>query len=421
MGPNTLFDKSFLQSLSVDESVWFDHFFSPVICPIFYVETLADLKKTPRAGSSRTPEDDVRILAEKTPVLSGAPCAHHMQLCIGNLLGQEAPHLGQVPIAGGRPVRSKDGKPGVVFQPSPEANAFSRWQRGQFLEIEHGVASSWRSMLATLNLREVGQRMRALGITPQTCRGVEEAYGVAACLVHSQAAPEEQLALLFEFVHIPVQLRGEIHGLWASAGFPPLAKYAPYAAHVLTVELFFQIALAAGHISAERASNRADIAYLFYLPFSHVFVSGDKLHRRCAAPFLKKGQEFVWAPDLKAGLSEIDQILSIVPEQEREVGLHKLAPRPPAGADNVASKLWERYSPGVREEERTVLDMDAAGERKLVDHVDEFAKAATAPEVAGIPSDELHSLTIERLVPPKRGKWWLIPKSVADDPRNRSG
>jgi hypothetical protein len=46
--------KSFLQSLSVDESVWFDHFFIPNICPLFYVETLADLEKSVREG--RTPE-----------------------------------------------------------------------------------------------------------------------------------------------------------------------------------------------------------------------------------------------------------------------------------------------------------------------------------------------------------------------------
>ncbi len=49
MGPITLFDKSFLQSLSIDESVWFDNFFYSVICPIFYVETLAEAHYIPLA------------------------------------------------------------------------------------------------------------------------------------------------------------------------------------------------------------------------------------------------------------------------------------------------------------------------------------------------------------------------------------
>ena len=74
MGPTILFDKSFLQSLSLDESVLFDHFFIPVICPLFYVETLADLEKAVRQG--RTPEEEVGIIAQKTPEVHGTPCAH---------------------------------------------------------------------------------------------------------------------------------------------------------------------------------------------------------------------------------------------------------------------------------------------------------------------------------------------------------
>lgn len=264
MGPTALFDKSFLQSLSIDESVWFDHFFLPIVSPLFFVETLADLAKQRKRGS-RTPEDEVRIIADKTPVLSGAPCVHHVQLCIANLLGHEAPHLGQIPVAGGRPVRGANGKPGVVFENSPEAEAFSRWQRGQFHEIEHDIASNWRVMLSELNLQEVAQRMRSLGITPQTCRSVKDAYGVAAAVVHSRNEPEQQIGLLFSFVHIPQHLRAEIVHRWSQAGFPPLAEYASYAAHVLMVEIFFQIALAANLISAERPSNRADIAYLFWV------------------------------------------------------------------------------------------------------------------------------------------------------------
>ena len=49
-GPITLFDKSFLQSLNLDESVWFDHFFLTNVCPLFYVETLADLGKPVNEG-----------------------------------------------------------------------------------------------------------------------------------------------------------------------------------------------------------------------------------------------------------------------------------------------------------------------------------------------------------------------------------
>ena len=46
MGPITIFDKSALQSLSMDESVWLDAFFLVNVVPLFYVETLADERAT---------------------------------------------------------------------------------------------------------------------------------------------------------------------------------------------------------------------------------------------------------------------------------------------------------------------------------------------------------------------------------------
>ena len=52
-----IFDKSFLESLSPDEAVWLDMYFTTFITPLFFVETLADLEKQMRGG--RTPEQIV--------------------------------------------------------------------------------------------------------------------------------------------------------------------------------------------------------------------------------------------------------------------------------------------------------------------------------------------------------------------------
>jgi hypothetical protein len=71
MGPIALFDKSFSQGISVDEAVWFDRFFLAVVCPVFYVETLADLAKEP---SKRGPaEVIVKDIANKFPEMGGSP------------------------------------------------------------------------------------------------------------------------------------------------------------------------------------------------------------------------------------------------------------------------------------------------------------------------------------------------------------
>src|SRR4029077_18071787 len=73
-GPSLLFDKSVLQSLSVDEAVWLDTFYFPCITPLFFTETLADLEKEVQKG--RSPEDVVGNLAQKTPI-GGAINIHH--------------------------------------------------------------------------------------------------------------------------------------------------------------------------------------------------------------------------------------------------------------------------------------------------------------------------------------------------------
>lgn len=275
MGPVALFDKSFLQSLSVDESVWFDHFFYPNICPFFYVETLADLTKTAEGRSGRSGEDEVRIVADKTPTLSGAPCVHHRELAVANLMGQRIPMNGQIPLAGGRRVRTTQGKAGVVYDASPEAQAFARWQQAKFHDVERAFAHDWRRMLMTLDLPATALRMKALGIDAQRCKTVHDAHAMATRLVRERTQPFEQMALLLAFLAVPPEGHREIIERWSFDQYRPLADYASFAAHVLAVELFFQIALGANLISAERASNRIDISYLFYLPFCMVFVSGD--------------------------------------------------------------------------------------------------------------------------------------------------
>jgi hypothetical protein len=93
---------------------------------------------------------------------------------------------------------------------------------------------------------------------------------------------------------------------WSIAEYPLLSDYAPSATFVLTVEVFFHVAMGVHLIAAERASNRVDIAYLFYLPLAMIFVSSGKLHYRCADLFLRPNQDFVvWGPDLREDLERL--------------------------------------------------------------------------------------------------------------------
>lgn len=415
MGPITLFDKSFLQSLTVDESVWFDQFFYSNICPLFYVETLADLSKT-SLRDGRTAEDEVKIIADKTPELHGGPCIHHQELCIGSLMGYRVPMTGQIPVAGARPVEGPDGKKGVVYDASPESKAFTRWQKREFAEVDREFAKGWRTMLSTLDLPGTAVRMQALGLDSKRCKSLDEAYSLAGALVKGKNKPFDQMALLFSFVSIPRELHRPILERWGVDMYRPLAEYAPYAAHVLTVELFFQIALGANLISSQRPSNRADIAYLFYLPFCAVFVSSDKLHRNCAKFFLRANQQFIWGQELKADLARLNTHYSQLSDDEKAKGIMSFARVPHGNDEDLVVKLWDAHIPSWRKSSsEKPIKLSPEREAELVKRLNEFAAAPTVKARIDDPKfSDPEQLAIQRFVHKRKGNWWLLPKDLKE-------
>lgn len=411
MGPiTTLFDKSFLQSLSVDESVWFDHFFLTNICPLFYVETLADLEKSVKEG--RTPEEEVGIIADKFPEMHGSPNAHHVDLFLSNLNGQQVPMTGQIPLAGGRPVKV-DGKRGFVFKQSPEAEAFTRWLRGEFLEIERLHAKAWREALSNLDLSKLSKHFQAIGIDHASCKSLDQAKALAQRIVTVQYIPKELMKLTHLFLNIPWDLNDQLFAGWRSAYFPSLESYAPYASYVLTLELFFQFSLASHLIGTQRASNRIDIAYLFYLPFCTLFVSSDRLHRRCAPLFLRNDQEFVWGPDLKQDLTRLNEHYGRLPNLTREKGVLSFAGDPPKEDNFLVAQLWDRHLPKWRKREEDRASNQPSDDSKIAERIKKLTNAPSAPlDQDYLNSKKLDMLSINRRVRRRKGSWWQIPKDL---------
>jgi len=415
VGPITLFDKSFIQSLSVDESVWFDHFFLANVCPLFYVETLADLEKQVRKG--RTQEEEVAMVADKFPEMHGSPNAYHVELSIADLAGHSVAMTGQIPLAGGRHVKV-DGKRGIVFEQSPEAEAFIRWQRGEFLEIERLHAKAWREALSNLDLGKALEHYRAMGIAGKSCKSLDHAKALAEEIVTVQYVPLQVMRLLHLFLSIPWELNDQVFGRWRRASFPALAHHAPYAAHVLTVDLFFQLALASHLIGTERASNRVDIAYLFYLPFCMIFVSSDRLHRCCARLFLRSDQEFVWGPDLKKDLANLNEYYSQLPDSTKNEGIFSFAPVPPKEGDFLIAQLWDRHFPKWRQRKQDQAAKQPLDEKKLIERLKRFRKAPGVPfDEESLKMKNVDMLSINRRVRKRKGSWWQVPEDldVGDD------
>ena len=410
MGPITLFDKSFLQSLSIDESVWFDHFFLPSVAPIFYVETLADLNKPTLKG--RTREREVSIIAEKFPDMNGMPCAHHTDLCISNLLGRSVPMTGQIPVSRGRSVKYA-GKTGAVLQQSLESEAFSRWQDNEFHEIERLYAHSWRQALQNLDLREVAGFFQALGINEKSCNNLQDANNLARAILHDMDKQSELMPSALIFLDIPYHLHQDIQKCWSIAGHPPLFEYAPYAAFVLTVELFFYIALAANLISSKRPSNHVDIAYLFYLPFCMMFVSNDRIHKSCAPLFLRDNQEFVWGQDLKKNLSQINTHYLQLPETTKEKGVITFSSDLPQIEDHLMERLWNRLLPKLQEMKEGDTPNRSTAKPTLEEIMEEIKVMENAPPLSPEEIDfdpqNIDAVIIERRTRRIKGSWRQIP------------
>lgn len=411
MGPTMLFDKSFIQSLSVDESVWFDHFFYTAICPIFYVETLADLKK-PKLH--RSAEEEVGIIADKFPQMHSRPTPHHLDMAIGNLLGADVPLTGQIPIPGGRPVKSGE-HTGIVYEPSPEAEAFRRWQSREFDAVEHEFASTWRSNLESFNLKNLANEFQQLGISAKSCGAISCAKSMSDTFVSRTGQTAESMKLAFLFYYFPDSWRDKILKHWLLSNCPPLSIYAPYAAYFLRVEMFFLISLAANHISADRPSNRSDIAYLYYLPFCQVFVSNDKLHRKCAPLFLREDQSFIWGHELKSALSELDRHYNTLPENQKEKGLMHIAPYPPLELNSIVSRLWYKHLPNWREhasESPRKLDFDPEAFKKLTNLI---KAPSLSPNSVDFAPEQADVTSIGRRINKNKGKWWQLPHDLKND------
>ncbi len=417
MGPITIFDKSALEALNVDEAVWFDNFYMTNITPLFLAETLADLEKEVAAG--RTQEQVVGSIAYRTPVLHSSPNANHQDAVISNLRGQDVPMDGRYLRAGGRVV-NVDGQTGVVFEQAPEMEAMQRWQDGKFLEVEREFAKGWRNSLRILDLEKDGLIFKKAWSGTTLAKNLESARSIADQIVKNPVRAYEVLMVALELFNVPKALWPQVGERWHQSGKPTLPVFAPYAAYVLSVDFFFYLAISAGLISSKRSSNRIDIAYLYYLPFCMVFVSNDKLHRMTAPLFIRDNQAFVWGEDLKADLGRLDAHFSSLPQEVRDLGIMRFASRPPLEGDFLTTALWDRFlSPKWRElsdEEKMKPPPQIDG---LAKQISKFGEAkSTEPDPHGIDMDNVDSMIIQRSIPLQRGKWRILPPGIEDADRD---
>jgi len=421
-GPILIFDKSTLQALNPDEAHWMDNFFMSNITPLFYIETLADLEKQVRAG--KTPEQVVGEIAYKTPDMQAHPNLHHLALIWGELLGKGKIEMMGFPIlAGGQPV-TLEGATGIIYKQSPEEEAFNRWQRGEFLEVERSIAKRWRRQLEAVDLKAISS-----GFKP-----IYEALGKPHKLADIKAGADaivdgsDQEAILRLAIGLTIgdgDWTEQIMARWSDLGRPQVREYAPYLTHVLTVDLLFYFGIAASQIGSERKTNKVDIAYLYYLPFCMVFTSRDDLQVRIAPLFLRADQSFVHGDDLKADLSRLDDYYDKLPQEQKRKGVYSFAAYPPNDDSYLVTRLWNKHMkpPDASQQQpprykgKTIYVPPADSDPKeIIKALDDFESNAL-PLSADTPVaiDQVAVVQFSRSIRRTKGKWIRVPEQDGPD------
>ena len=420
-GPILIFDKSILEALSVDEAVWLGRFYRVNMTPLFFIETLADLEKEVRAG--RSPEHVVGSLAAKTSVMSVTPNLHHSLLCAGDLDGQCVEMRHCVAMGGGRSVQHKNGQEGIIFHQSDESKALHRWKCGEFEEVERQYARAWRAALADLDLEGTARHFRPLVRGADRPKNTADIKRFADGILNDPALSERVLGATLQTFGVPYELWPRIYRRWQAASQPTLPVFAPYAAHAMTVDLFFSLAIAAGFIAKERPSNKADIAYLYYLPFCMVFASMDKLHRETVPLFLRGNQRFIWGADLKAELIKLDDHYSSFPEEVKARGVMSFAHVPPLEGDFLTTQLWNEFvASHWRKPRDTRPDpkIDPAERERLDNTLRELTQKLKDSQPVGheVRVKDAAFVIRESAVSVRLGKWQIVPPEAVKDNKN---
>jgi hypothetical protein len=409
-GPSLLFDKSTLESLSLNEAALLDNFYRCTITPLFFVECLADLERK-MVRMKGTPEQLVGSLAERTPDSQSMMNVHHMQILRGELSGQlnlDSVLLRPL-VASGKVVKLGDSK-GMVFQTTEEQEAMQRWTRYDFLGLERQIAKRWRRMIEQIDLQAMSSTVSSTIGPWRKPTSLQDARWMTDNIIDNL---DQEWLLCFGLVLLGVPEATEyVVDRWRADRKKPLRTHRPYFIHMLSIDIFFSLVLQTQLLKNVKGSHQIDLAYLYYLPFCAVFSSRDNFHVQVAPLFMHPAQQFVHGDDLKADLKRLDELYHQLPKETLEKGFYSFAPFPPDDSSYLTTRLWDAYLPGWRKNSKNAVQVPQKSNDALKDLMDKYQKAAPAAHGTVVHSDALAFAQMSRQIKPKKGDYFRIAKDI---------
>ena len=335
-------DKSALQGLSPREAKWLFHHFRVNLPPVFFSELLADLTKA--KPKSATAEGDVQSLARKITSHSLSTNGGAEDLMWSELHARRTPLDGRPADSRAELLQMENGEKAIYLDATPTQEMLDRWVAGDFSQNDRDFAREWRDGISKIKLEETFRQSKEL--RRAEVRSRHDIHKVVESVLAGR--DYHLIHMLYDLAGAPSKVMSQAIIAWRKMGKPSVSEFFPYSYLILRIELYFLIGLA-NQVITTRDTNRIDIEYLKYLPFTLVFTSSDALHMETAQHFLLGHNAFIPGAELKQALAEIADHWEAVDEETRKRGTATYADLPPVNLDNVITRLYDRYMPNWRE------------------------------------------------------------------------
>ncbi len=255
--------------------------------------------------------------------------------------------------------------PGALVAETKEHLQLLRWRFGKPSVSDEQEAKEWRQTLSTIDLEKTRARLKLLfAEIPKVRTFTELGSSVdALCQLGDQKI---LLEACLEDARIAEPLREEIRARWAIIQNPILAIFAPYAFFCFRIRMLFHLGLVNNLIST-RSSNTADLIYLYYVPFSVVFSSNDKLHEDLAPLVLRPDQYFIRTSSLRSDFEAIGYFQEFLSDQQKRMWHERFGSWPPRNTGSFTYRVWmeKMRLPGELRRGNNLKKMSTAARAKV--------------------------------------------------------
>ncbi len=376
MGPAIIFDKSAFQALSRDEHGQRLFMFMENTTPILLREIVADLTKPEASGIAAS--QVVSSLASKFCGDGGAVSMDWKALCLESLVGNEIAMTGQIIPYGLSHVVGPDREPALFLGPTEANEGILRWARSVFTAEERVTADKFRREAEAFELESLWGRLDRDRVT--LAKSIEAIAPIVDTFLDSEVNyPDvlnwlvDQLRPLSPKARIP-ELRKHVQETWRRDR-RVLRSAAPYAHHCARSLLML---LVGSNVLSQRPTNRLDIEYFLYLPFCHLFVSNDRVHRQLVNSLLRPYQMFATGDDFKRDLGRFVEARDSAERALRTRRSFAFGTRPWPAPKSILWTVWEKAYPWFPGAGNRAVRIDAAEQALAIAEAKELVAAVKA-------------------------------------------